>query len=533
MEPVAFTPRWLAGDPVAVALLPRAFDDPHARAVAAGIAAERAVDPAVLEALAPVHPAQEAARDALAAPGAVAVVTGQQAGLFGGPLYTLYKAAAAIVDARQLAAETGRPCVPVFWLQNEDHDYDEIASCTVLGPDGRTRTVTVPGDPADAGRSIAARRYPAAIGEAVDAIDAVIAGAPHADAVVGLLRRAYTPGTSPDRAFRALIEALFARHGLVVVDPSDPRIAAAARPVHRRAIDRAAAVSAAAQTRVDALRAAGIAVQVHVRPGAPLSFFHPDGPSGPRHRVEPRGDTAGGGDADRDGFRLVGADRVVPRDTVLAGWCSTSALLRPILQDTLLPTVAYVGGPGEIAYFAQLPPIYAAFDLAMPLVVPRARFRVVDDPARRLLDRLGLTVDRLGEPRDRLLGERGGEGPDPDAIARALVGASTELLDRFAAEADPSGAAPADLERAIAKTRATIARAAGRLAGRYRRIRASRDEVAVDRLDRLLARLRPDGQPQERVLGWPTFGARYGDAFVDAILAAVVPFDGSERELRP
>ena len=490
----AFTPAWLAGDPVAERFLPRPTD--HAGAVAR--AAARTVHPAVLAAMAAVHPAQQASRDALAA-GAVAVVTGQQAGLFGGPLYTLYKTASAVANARALAAETGTPCVPVFWLQSEDHDFAEIASATLLAADGGLRRVWVEEDPADAGKSVAHRRWGPSVLVALDATADALAGLPHADETMALLRACYAPDHSPAASMRALIDALFGPHGVLVVDPSD--LADAAAPFHQRAVHDAAGISTALEARSAELETAGFAVQVHVRPGAPLAFHHADGPRGPRRRV----------DAGVDG-----------------GSWSTSALLRPLLQDAWLPTAAYVGGPAEIAYLAQLPPVYARLGMDMPLVVPRARLRVVDDGSRKLLDQLGIHADALGQPRDTVLA---GLVPADDAGIRGALAGLTGALDGFAplaATLDPG------LAKATAKTAATVTDAVGRLVDRYRRVMAERDAVTAGRLDRLRARLQPDGVPQERVHTFPSFAARYGpDAFVTAVIDATVPFDGSLRDLTP
>ncbi|MCB9553318.1 MAG: bacillithiol biosynthesis cysteine-adding enzyme BshC [Myxococcales bacterium] len=526
----SFTAAWLADDPRATALLPRAAADAAGRAAAVAAAAARRVDPAVLEALRaryPDDPRRAPHLDALAAGGAACVVTGQQAGLFGGPLYSIHKAAAAIRDAAALAAETGVPCVPIFWLQSEDHDFAEIATACTLDARGAVRAITLPAPEDAAGCSVAARPMGAAVDEARAALADTLTGLAAADDVTALIEGCYRPERSITEAFGRLIDALFARHGLLVVDPR--ALAAAAAPVHQRAVAEAGPIAAALTARVAALDAAGFAVQVHVRPGAPLSFYHPTGRDGPRHRIEP----------DADGWRLCGADATVPAAEVAAALAdapekfSTSALLRPILQDTWLPTAAYVGGPGEIAYFAQLPPLYAHFGLPLPLVIHRARFRLIDSTADRLLDQLGLTPEALAAPRHELLARIGGASgaqPDPDALEASLVEPITAALEAFAPHAE---ALDRGLGKLADKTRDTLVDQSRRLVERYRRALAQSDAVATDRLDRLLARLQPKGGPQERLLGWAWYGARYGiDAFVDAIVAAVIPFDGTLNDLR-
>ncbi|TMQ06373.1 MAG: bacillithiol biosynthesis cysteine-adding enzyme BshC, partial [Deltaproteobacteria bacterium] len=306
----------------------------------------------------PASPARDAHLEALRT-GAAAVVTGQQVGLFLGPLYTLYKAASAVVFARMLAARTGAPVVPVFWLQTEDHDLPEIASVTVPGRAGAT-TLAVP---VDAGNRIAIAhcRLPPEIDGCLDALAEALAdgqaASPHAVAHVARLRRHYRPGARWADAFAGVLAELFAPEGLVMIDPREPALAAAVAPVHARALAEAGPIAAALVANDAELERAGFATAVHVRPGAPLSFFHPAGPLGPRVRLEPVPGRPGGDDA----FAEVGGGAVHSRAELLAALAadplrfSTSALLRPIAQDTLLPTAAYVGGPAEVGYFAQLP----------------------------------------------------------------------------------------------------------------------------------------------------------------------------------
>lgn len=523
-----FGPAWMRGEPAATALLPCTYADASARAAAARRAGERPIHPAALAALtaqaaAAPSPARTANLARLARPGAVCVVTGQQAGLFGGPAYTLYKAASAIVGARALEAETGQPCVPVFWLQNEDHDFEEIASAHVVDAVGELRAVGVPVDAADADRSVGARRFGDELTAALDALTDALDGLPHAAPTLALLRAAYQPGRSPDGAFVALIDALFAESGLLVLDPRAPGIAAAVAPIHRRAVKEAEAIAAPLLDRVAALGDAGFRVQVHVRPKAPLSFFHPEGRDGPRYRIEP----------EAGGWRLCGTQRTEPAAAVTEApdeAFGTSALLRPIVQDHLLPTVAYVGGPGELAYFAQLPDLYTHFGIPMPLFVPRGRALVVDEASDRLLSKLGLATADLHLPEDALL-LRVGQGvavePSPDALATALLGPMEAALAAFA---PPAAALDAGLAKAVARTRASLSGVSNRLVNRYRRTLARKDAVTRDRLDRVRARLAPEGAPQERTLGFASLAAWHGpEALLAAVLAHTVPFDGGLR----
>lgn len=456
--------------------------------------------------------------------GAAAVVTGQQVGLFLGPLFTLYKAAAAIRNARALAEETGAAVVPIFWLQTEDHDLPEIARVALPDREGERICLELPASPRER-ISIAHRTLPREIDAVLASLDGVIGDLHHGPAHLALLRRHYRPGAGWGEAFAGVLAELLDE--LVIVDPRDPALAAAAASVHRRALEGAELISRALLRRCGELEAAGFAPAVHVRDGAPLSFFHPEGPAGPRYRLDP---AAGG-------FAEVGGERIHARADLLARLeeaplsFSTSALLRPILQDTLLPTAAYVGGPGEIAYFAQLAPLYRAFDLPMPLVVPRARFRVLEGRTRRLLERLGLQPDDAARPEAELLARCGaGAGlPEAEAVAQALLAPFAAELDRLRAAA---GALP--LDRSFARTRRSVERAVERFVARYARERVRSDERLVADVRRLANLLAPAGVPQEREHGLAWYAARYGGpGFVRAILDAVVPFDGTLRELVP
>lgn len=519
---MSFASRQVAGDPAALRFLGDGWRTAAGRRAA--VEGVPAVEPTVVEALARqgralCGEAGERAARRLGEPGAVAVVAGQQVGLLLGPLYTVHKAAGAVAAARALEAETGRPCVPVFWLQTEDHDLEEIRAVGAPTPDG-PRVLSVPDD--GRGRvSVWHRTLPPEVDRVLEDVAALIGGSPHGAETLAWLG-AWRPGRRWHEAFAEALGALFAQAGLVLVDPRDPAFAALAGPVLERALDEAAPLAEALAARAQALHEAGFAPQVHVRPGAPLLFFHPDGPAGERFRLEPE---------DLGGWRLVGDGRSVGRREVAAALGadplvgSTSALLRPVVQDTLLPTAVVLGGPGELAYFAQVEPLYARFGLRMPLVCPRASFRLLDGRTRSLLDALGLDAAALDQPRDALLAQlaaRQGVTTAEDAEA-ALTAALAGALDGLREAARPLGAA---LDGPLAKTHASVTRSAERLADAWRRALAAQTTTTVGRVERLLERLRPGGAPQERVHGVATFAALAGPvALAHQLVAAARPFE--------
>lgn len=469
--------------------------------------------------------AREAHLRALRA-GAAAVVTGQQTGLFLGPLYTLYKAASTIRLARWLADTWAIPVVPVFWLQTEDHDAAEISVCHVARGLGEPLTLTLPVSPDHI--PVAHRVLPALIAEVLATLGDAISRLPHGEEHLRCLSRHYLPGSGWAQAFAGVLASLFGPEGLVLIDPRDPVLAPLASPVHRRALTDERPIARALVERVDALAARGWRTGVHVREDAPLSFFHPNGPEGGRCRLA----ATDGGFVEVGGSRTHTIDELLRvLDTSPAAF-STSALLRPILQDSWLPTVAYVGGPGEIAYSAQMAPLYAAFDLVMPIVVPRVQLRLTDDATRRALARHGLTPAQACHPLEDVLAMADADAPNElagDRLAQRVM----EGIDRALADVAPLVREAGDrAERALEKTRGAMARSAAKLGRNYHRARLLRNRDAVDDLRRAQATLQPRGVPQERFFGLPSFAAQYGQrAFVEHVLTAATPLSVGVKDL--
>ncbi|MCY1076767.1 bacillithiol biosynthesis cysteine-adding enzyme BshC [Archangium lansingense] len=539
----SFSASWLRGDPRALEFLSDRYCRRAARAEAVATAASRPIAPALHEVLVARNarlapsPARERNLELLARPGTTAVVTGQQVGLFLGPLFTVYKAASAIAAARALAEETGRPCVPVFWLQTEDHDLPEIDHCFVpRSAGGPLRVALALPDAATSRVPVAHHHLGPSVTGALAALRAELSSNPHVDEHLALLERAYRPEATLADAFAEVLSTLFADEGLVFLDPRDPRLAPLAAPIHRRAIEEAAAISSKLAERGHALAKAGFSEQVHIRPGSPLNFFSPDGAAGARYRLDPSSSPGT--------WNLVGHPEGASVTTAeLVSWLdreplrfTTSALLRPILQDTWLPTAAYVGGPGEIAYFAQLAPLYAHVGLPMPLIVPRARFRIIDDRVRRLLDVLGLSPDDANAPRDELVArlaarEAGESFESPEAIEARLLSTFASELARLG---ERMAAVDTTFAQAISRTDKTVRRGVSRLVARYSRSITLRDQVTLERVERLRAYLAPEGAPQERIYGLPHYASRLGShAFMRRVIEACEPFSGNLKDLKP
>lgn len=512
------------------AFLPFGFGDAADRRERVAIAAQRRVSPELLAVLRaqsaalPPSAAREANLNQLGEPGTVVVATGQQVGLFLGPLYTLYKAASAIAIARELQRETGVPCVPLFWLQTEDHDFAEIAPCPVPTDDGLLRLM-LQDDEAHARKSLADRMLGAEVPALLEELEHSLLNLPSASEVVALLKANYRPLVSPGRAFAGVLASFFADDGLIVFDPRCREGAQLAKPVLRAALVNAPKLEEGLAERGRALKEAGFSEQIEPRTGSPLVFFHIDGEKGPRFRMTREGDL----------YRLAGHPETLSLEELLAILdreplrFSTSALLRPILQDTLFPTAVYVGGPAEVSYFAQLGPLYDAFDMKLPLVAERAHLRLVPHRIGDLMQKLGLSAKDVEQPRDALIRRLAAPVADGTAPNAAWAAELEQRLDALAAQApeiDPR------LVRATERARRSIRHALEQLGRRHQHAVTERDDVLTSRVARLQSALYPEGHLQERFHSFPAYAARLGLAdFRARIMGAIDPFHPAMRDI--
>jgi len=312
--------------------------------------------------------------------GAVAVVTGQQVGLFSGPAYSFYKAMTAIALARWLT-KRGTDAVPVFWLATEDHDLAEVNQSFWLDRRGLLERVELPRS-GDLGRRVGEVNLAEGAASALDAVLGMLEGG-HRELVARALREFYRADETFGSAFGKLMARLLAGRGAILLDPLDSRLHRLAVPVFRRALEEHAALAKELVARSKGLDRAGYHAQVKVTELSTLLFFNVDGHRWP---LRPRNTGFSAGRSLFTEQELLRALESAPEAF------TPNVLLRPVVQDTLLPTAAYVGGPAELAYFAQAEVVYRFLGRRMPAVVPRAGFTVVEPRVAALLRRYGLDI---------------------------------------------------------------------------------------------------------------------------------------------
>lgn len=479
--------------------------------------------PRALPALADLLMAQQADREAPAAaraaaatfadPKTVAIVTGQQAGLFGGPLYTLHKAITAIRLAARVAAEHGVPAVAVFWIDSEDHDWEEVRSCTVLDDDQRPHTVTL-ADLDGAGELPVARLRLDGQGQAaVDALRAALPATEFTPGVIEMLERAYASGRSMSQAFGRVLEQLLGPYGLVVYDASDAASKPLAADLFARALGDPGRTSHLAAAAGEALEQRGYHAQVTAsEQSAPLFLI-----DGSRRAIRWRDGTAVVGEREMPLADLVALARSSPQSF------SPNVLLRPLVQDTIFPTACYVGGPSELAYQGQLREVYAHFGVPMPLVMPRASATIVDSATLRFLGKHEVPFAAF-QRQDELTLNQLLESHLPAGVEDSFGEAGRAIGERLEAVTAAAKLVDSTLEGAAKATLGKMQHDLHTLHGKIVHAAKKKDETLRRQFTRAQQQVFPNGHPQEREIGAVWLLNRYGPAAVDRLME-LLPID--------
>ena len=446
--------------------------------------------------------------DRLGDPGTVVVATGQQVGLLGGPVFTLYKAMTAVRCAEELTRR-GVPAVPVFWLATEDHDLAEVNHAWVLSPSRAPQRIE------------ASTRGPAgaAVGEieiadaSVDEFESLCAGLPYAAEAVALARSTYGSPAGFGGGFRRLYQSLLAESGIIFLSPMRAGVRELAAPLMRCAIERASDLTELLVQRGAGLRAAGYHQQVRVQASTSLVMLFENAARTALKR--------------KNGTYWVESRSYTPQDLLFRLDrspldVSPGALLRPVVQDFLLPTAALVAGPSEAAYLAQSAVLYERLLGRMPVVLPRASFTALDRGCAKLLRKYGLTPADCMVPRNRLeavIAPSVVPVPLRDGLdsLQAKVGESLLGIDAALRGFDPT------LEASFRVSKRKIEYQLDKIRAKVSREALRRAKTAQGHAARLSGFLFPGGHLQERVYGVLSFIAKFGPSFVERVRAETEP----------
>ncbi len=474
---------------------------------------EATFDPALSPAVVP-SPARDAALARLLEPGALAVTTGQQPGLFTGPLYTVYKALSAAALARTLERQWQRPVIPVFWVAGDDHDFVEASQASWIDAGGGLRRMALPPRPPEAPLT---PMYRESLGPAVttilEALGSDLGPSEFRDWTLAWLARHYHPSATVAGSFAGALAELLAPAGIVCLDSTHPAVKRVAARHLIRALGLARELNADLGHKVDELRTAGVDPGVPVGDDATLVML--EGTLGrDRLLLENGGFITRRG---RERFDLAAIQRVAASEPERL---SPNVLLRPVVESALLPTVAYLAGPSELSYLGLTHPVYDRMRVPRQVVLPRWSGVLVEPKVDRVLQKFGIELGELLEPGEALE-SRLVRSQLPDDAAHALqllrkqLDAGYEALARSAGQIDPT------LTRTVQGTKNQALGSLKDIEKKLVQHLKRRQDLELGQIAKARALVLPDNQPQERVLTVVTFLARHGPGLISDLSETV------------
>ena len=436
------------------------------------------------------------------------VTTGQQPGLVTGPLYTIYKALSAIALAGVAERKLKVPVVPVFWVAGDDHDFAESNHLHLLTLANTIETVTLrTRDPE--GALVPMYREPVG-GEISEVLDAFARATPDTEYKRGILEwidRHYTPESDLASAFAGALAELLGQRGLLVFRPTHTAAKQASIPLLLEALEEAGTLDGSLRIWAEHLSREGRPAPIPVGSGATTVMIES---SLGRDRLVLDGD---GYRARRSGERWTIDDvrRIAETEPQRL---SANVLLRPVVEAALLPTLFYVGGPGELAYLPQASPLYEALGVSPQATVARWSARVIEGRIGKVLDKFGITADDLAAPAGKLeaslvRGQLPQEAEHAVANIRSVLDRDYEQLALAAVDVD------ATLQKPVRAARQNALRSLADVEKKLVAQLKKQNETVVQQLEKARINLMPLGKPQERVFNVVPYLIRYGDAFLD------------------
>lgn len=435
-----------------------------------------------------------------------AVVTGQQLGIYGGPLYTFYK----IVTAIKLCSElkgiyNSFNFVPVFWLEGDDHDFDEVRFINLVNENNDIVQLEYNDNlPEETNRgSVGNIKFDENINKLNADLSDILRDNDFKNLLMEKLTSYYKPGKTFKEAFKQLILQLFDEYGLIIFDPQDYEIKKLLRPIFRKEINDFA-VHTKELVKVSAELEEVYHAQVKINP-VNLFITDTDG----RYLIEP---------AETD-FRLKGKRKRITKTSLLEilenepERYSPNVILRPICQDYLFPTIAYIGGPGEISYFAQVIPMYKMFDIPQPVIYPRASVTLLEKNVLKIIEKYDLHhFDLFSEKaalHEKIIKQQSNIEIDKDfGICEREIANSLNILGEKLTAIDKT------LDDAVSKTRDKVDHTIKLLKDRTMDAQKKKFEISIRQINKVSNLIFPNSNLQERELSYLYFAHKYGMDFI-------------------
>lgn len=441
---------------------------------------------------------------------ALAVVTGQQLGVYGGPLYTVFKTLSTIHVARRVEKQLGRPVIPVFWLADEDHDYDEVRTLSVLHQDeGEVESFSLPAKNNHL-PTVSEIALPEELRQMRDHLKEALFNTDFSDDLWKLLDETFEPENTFLKAFGLFISRLFSKHGLILAGSNHFKVKSITGDYLKQSIVNANDIRHALEKQSQKIEY-DYHRQVKLYDS---NLFYLDEETG-RTKIS-RNDEGW----HTDGNIQWETSQLIEEIETYPERFSPNVFLRPILQDVLLPTIGYVAGPGETAYYGQMKEMYACFDLEMPVIFPRLSATIVEPAINRIMQELPFDFDEYGNRIEDLESDYVDrtEQQDIEAIFGEWGKKVEELTNHHKnqiAAIDPT------LEAAAEKATSVFKNELDKLKGKVYRSIKQQDETQLKRIRRIKTNLFPDGNLQERILAGIFYMNKYGLDIWDKVLKSL------------
>ncbi|HEY4613151.1 MAG TPA: bacillithiol biosynthesis cysteine-adding enzyme BshC [Bacteroidota bacterium] len=445
--------------------------------------------------------------DALLNDNTVAIVTGQQVGLFTGPLYTIYKTLTVLKLVEKLKAKySDYNFVPVFWLEGEDHDYEEVSSIQFINSTNELAKLEYQHQSKTPGKNLGAvgtLEFDENIEPFFALLETALMQTEFKPKVLSLFRTAYQKGMTFNRAFVHLMNDLLEDSGLIFLDPNDPEVKKLLVPVFKKDLEETPKLC---KLVIDQSAELEKNYHAQIKPKTVNVFlFHEGG----RYLLEPR----------EDGYSLKGTRKTLPKEyiqdvlTNSPHLLSPNVVLRPLCQDTLLPTAAYIGGPSEIAYFAQLKPLYEEFGIPEPIIYPRASATVLEEKVEKVLSRFQVEVSDLFRDTE-LIKQRVAEEISDVKVDEMFGGTLQAIENSTGSMKEGIQTIDPTLVGALENAKSKMKGALDVLKEKTIAAQKRRHEVSLRQIDKAALYLYPNGNFQERELNIVYFLNKYGLEFV-------------------
>jgi bacillithiol synthase len=450
----------------------------------------------------------------LSEPDCLAVVSGQQAGLFSGPLYTIYKALSAVKLAGCLSQRNTK-AVPVFWIATEDHDFPEVAKAEFIARDCRLARVEVPSHLHQDSQPVGRVVIDTSINEVLGRLFELLPSSEFTPDLEALLRDAWAPGRGYGEAFARMMTSLLGKHGLILLDPLDKRLKTLAAPLYSSAALRAHEIATAIEVRSKRLQEAGYHAQVTPSENSFPLFIHDAG--GARHAMTR---TEEGKYTTKQGDEAYTVEEISKLALTQPERFSPNVTLRAVVHDFLLPTIAYYGGAAEIAYFAQTSEVYRLLERPITPILPRSSLTMVERHAGRLLEKYGLSLVDLFAGLENVLARVVEEHLGTET-AKSFENTEESVNDKLDDLREQLRNIDPTLADALETGRRKINYQLEGLRTRFHRAQMTRDEAAHRQLQRAFEQLYPNKELQERHINVTSLLARHGRYVVDWIYNAI------------